>query len=183
MNREQLAHVLRAAATITSDGDIIVIGSQAILATIDDQALPLEAIRSMEVDVAFRDDDAALKADKVDGALGEGSAFHQEFGYYGQGVEVRTATLPQGWRSRTVPFDRMDSHPGRAQCLEPHDLVISKLYAGREKDKEFTVALIRAELISVDMLRSRAELLDVPGAVIRRVKSLINSCQRVAETI
>jgi hypothetical protein len=33
MNREQLAHVVRAAATITGDGDIVIIGSQSILGT------------------------------------------------------------------------------------------------------------------------------------------------------
>lgn len=180
MNREQLAHVLRAAARITEDGDIIVIGSQSILASHDERVLPLEAIRSMEVDVAFSKDEDALKADQVDGPLGEGSPFHQAYGYYGQGVEVGTATLPEGWRDRLVPFERDDAHPGRARCLDPHDLVVSKLVAGREKDREFTAALIRVELISVELLQERVELLDVPGAVIRRVMSLIEVCVREA---
>lgn len=36
MNREQLAHVLRAAARIVNDPDILVIGSQAILGSFED---------------------------------------------------------------------------------------------------------------------------------------------------
>ncbi len=51
MNREQLAHVVRAAATITGDGDIVIIGSQAILATADTNQLPEQATMSMEADL------------------------------------------------------------------------------------------------------------------------------------
>src|SRR5215510_10543215 len=43
MTREQLAHVLRAAATIVDDGEILIIGSQAILGTLPEVALPDEA--------------------------------------------------------------------------------------------------------------------------------------------
>ncbi len=61
MNREQLAHVVRAAATITGDGDIVIIGSQSILGAADVGRLPQEATMSMEADVAFRDDIDASK--------------------------------------------------------------------------------------------------------------------------
>lgn len=53
MNREQLAHVLRAAATVVDDGGIVVVGSQAILCTYDSDDLPEEATMSAEADVAF----------------------------------------------------------------------------------------------------------------------------------
>lgn len=56
MNREQLAHVLRAAATIVSDGKILVVGSQSILGTADAPQLPLETTLSIEADIAFFDD-------------------------------------------------------------------------------------------------------------------------------
>lgn len=50
MNREQLAHVLRAASGIVDDPDILVIGSQSLLASYDEDELPLTATASMEVD-------------------------------------------------------------------------------------------------------------------------------------
>ena len=121
MNREQLAHVVRAAPTITGDGDIVIIGSQAILGTADVGRLPEEATMSIEADVAFRDDVDARKADAVDGAIGELSQFHETYGYYAQGVEIRTAVLPAGWEDRAEILDRPDSRPGYARCLEPHD--------------------------------------------------------------
>jgi hypothetical protein len=100
VNREQLAHVLRSAARIVDDGQILVVGSQAILGTSDDDDLPPAVTRSVEVDVAFWNDPAEEKADRVDGAIGEGSMFHEQFGYYGQGVTVATAVLPAGWQDR-----------------------------------------------------------------------------------
>ena len=89
---------------------------------------------SVEADVAFRDDPDATKADQVDGAIGELSEFHATYGYYAQGVEIRTAILPAGWEERAEILERPDAYPGFARCLEPHDLVIAKLVAGRAKD-------------------------------------------------
>lgn len=71
MNRSQLAHVLRAACEITGDPDMLVIGSQSILASHDEDELPAAATASIEVDVAFLDDADEAKADQIDGAIGE----------------------------------------------------------------------------------------------------------------
>ncbi len=176
MNREQLAHVVRAASTITGDSDIVIVGSQSILGTAEADSLPEEATMSMEADVAFRDDADAAKADAVDGAIGELSQFHETFGYYAQGVEVSTAVLPAGWEDRAVLFDREDSRPGFARCLDPHDLVVSKLVAGREKDIEFATSLIAHEFVDAATLLDRADLLERPNAVIKRVRNLVLRC-------
>lgn len=173
LNREQLSHIVRAAAKIAGDNDIVIVGSQSILGTADAGELPERATMSMEADVAFLDDVGASKADAVDGAIGELSTFHQTFGYYAQGVEVSTAVLPRGWEQRAKTLARPDALPGVARCLEPHDLVVSKLVAGRAKDIEFTDALIEHGLVAVATLRQRAEMLDQPRAVIRRVLSRI----------
>jgi uncharacterized nucleotidyltransferase DUF6036 len=180
MTRAELAHILRAASTITNDSEILVIGSQAILASFGEYMLPNDVTRSVEADVAFFNDADAAKADLVDGAIGEGSTFHESFGVYGQGVTIDTPTLPAGWRERLVSFDRDDAAPAAAQCLDPHDLVVSKLYAGREKDYEFTAALIRCELIDPAETFTRIELLEQPEAVRRRVRDRLKSLQRAA---
>lgn len=180
MNREQLAHVLRAAAQIAEDPDILVIGSQAILATYGEEVLPPEATVSVEVDIAFRDDPTESKADRVDGAIGEGSLFHETYAYYAQGVSVSTAVLPSGWEDRVVNYQRIDAAPSRAHCIEAHDLVVSKLVAGREKDVDFATALIAAGLVDTETLLKRAGKLPGPGAVAKRVQASINRCARRA---
>lgn len=134
MTRQQLAHLLRAAGAVAHDDQVVVVGSQAILGSFDEDHLPERAHASIEADVFFLDDPDLAKTDKVDGALGEDSPFHEMYGYYAQGVDVDTATLPAGWRERLVRFTPMSANGVSGLCLEPHDLALSKLVAGRPKD-------------------------------------------------
>lgn len=175
MRREQLEHVLRAASKVTDDPEVLVIGSQSILGTIPEDRLPHAATASMEVDVAFFDDPDDRKADQVDGAIGELSPFHETFGYYAQGVSVSTAILPAGWRDRLALVETASTAPGRGYALEPHDCVVSKLVAGREKDYEFAAALIEAGLIDTALLAERANSVDVDPPVRRRLNDWIAS--------
>lgn len=158
MNRAQLQHVLRAAATIVPGSEPLVIGSQAILGSHDESELPVEATRSIEADIAFLDDPGDAKADQVDGAIGELSRFHESFGYYAQGVSVETAVLPAGWQDRLLRID-IEGTVARASCLEAHDCVVSKLVADRAKDREFAAALLRAGLVDPEVLIERLQLL------------------------
>lgn len=157
MTREELEHVLRAASTISERRDILVIGSQAILGTYDEHELPADATMSVEVDLAFPADDDEAIADRVDALIGEDSDFHRTHGYYGQGVGISVAVLPDGWLDRVVVVEGSNTYPGRGLCLDPHDLVISKLVAHREKDLEFATALITAQIVSVEALLERLD--------------------------
>jgi hypothetical protein len=158
VNREQLAHVLRAAAAIVPGADIVIVGSQAVLATRDEPDLPIEATRSIEVDLAFVDDPDEAKADAVDGAIGELSRFHETFGYYGQGVSLTTPILPGGWTDRLIALDSPDA-AARVRALEVHDCTVSKLVAFREKDRQFAAALLRAEVVDARTLDDRLKTL------------------------
>jgi hypothetical protein len=91
------------------------------------------------------DDPNESKADMVDGAIGELSSFHESFGFYAQGVSVHTAVLPDGWRERVVRWSNNSTGRARAAFLEPHDCVVSKLVAFREKDRAFAAALLRRD--------------------------------------
>jgi hypothetical protein len=155
VQRTHLEHLLRAACRITGERDVIVIGSQSVLAGLPEDRLPPQATASIEADLAFFEDLDHQKADAVDGAIGELSDFHQAFGYYAQGVSVSTAVLPEGWQDRLVPLSSDATSPGRGLCLDPHDCVSAKLLAGREKDLSFAAALLRADLIKPDVLRER----------------------------
>jgi hypothetical protein len=59
-------------------------------------------------------------------------------------------------------------------CLEPHDLVVSKLVAGRDKDFEFAHALLAQGLVRAQTLIERAaQLPDAPEGA--RVKAWVTS--------
>lgn len=173
MRREQLEHVLRAASQIADDPDVVVIGSQSILAAIPEDRLPREATASMEVDVAFFNDPDNRKSDRVDGAIGELSSFHEMNGYYAQGVSVSTATLPRGWRNRLVLVESQSTQPGRGYALDPYDCVVSKLVAGREKDHAFAGALIENGLIDPAIVAARIDALEVEPRVMERLRRWI----------
>ncbi len=76
MRRAELEHVLRAAARVVGQRDFLVVGSAAILASVDDELLPVEATRSDEADLAPYDDPGGEKSLAVEGSLGQGSRFH-----------------------------------------------------------------------------------------------------------
>ncbi len=179
MKRSELSHVLRAACEIVHDPNILVIGSQSILGSFSEEQLPPDATMSIEADVAFFDDPGGTKADRVDGAIGELSPFHEHHGIYGQGVDRSTAVLPAGWSDRLVAYPDPMASPSRPRCLDPHDLVVSKLVAGREKDFVFAEVLVAAGLIRLDVLRDRA------GSLERQVqqKTVLRHIDRVERAV
>jgi hypothetical protein len=177
VTREQLEHILRAASQIIQDDELLIIGSQSVLGTWDETLLPEEAHRSIEADVAPLDGDEQ-KSDLIDGALGEGSLFHESFGIYAQGVSLTTATLPKGWRDRLVKLETPQTRPGRGLCLEPHDCVVSKMVAARPKDYEFATALLKAELLDPDTLSDRIELLDIAEPEKQRIRNWLRGARR-----
>lgn len=153
MKRADLEHIIRATANIADDDEVMVVGSQAILGAYPDA--PSELLRSEDADVYPKNHPE--RADLVDGSIGELSPFHNTYGYYAHGVGPETATLPRGWRSRLIPVQNANTRGAVGLCLEPHDLVVSKYVAGREKDLEFARAVIRHGLVKGSTLLQRLE--------------------------
>ena len=77
MTRLELEHIIRAVASISGDDEIVIFGSQAILAQFPDA--PQVMRRSIEAYVFPRNKPELW--DLVDGSIGEGSMFHDTFGY------------------------------------------------------------------------------------------------------
>lgn len=151
MQRPQLEHIVRAASAITGATEIVIVGSQALLGQFP-QAAP-ELLLSMEADVfTFRD---PADADLIEGSIGEGSPFHQTFGYYAHGVAENTAVVPDGWKERLVTIRNPNTGTGSGLCLEVHDLAVSKLVAGREKDMDFVRDLMTHKLAKPTLIENR----------------------------
>jgi hypothetical protein len=104
---------------------------------------------------------AAEDSDLIDGSIGEGSPFHQTFGYYAHGVGADTAVLPEGWRERLIPVRNQNTGGGTGLCLEVHDLAVSKLVAARDKDVAFIQGLLRHQLAQVEIIRARLAQTDL----------------------
>lgn len=168
MTREQLEHVLRAAAAITNQREFVVIGSQAVLASVPEPGSPLD--QSMEVDLYPVDDPAG--AALIDGTIGELSPFNETYGYYAHGVGPETATLPSRWRERAVRVENANTGGARGICPSLADLAASKLAAGREKDLRFVAAMLSSGLIRRQAV---AEVLtELPDALRETVRARLD---------
>lgn len=148
MTREELEHVIRASGDITDQYEFVIIGSQSILGSVPN---PPDAFTvSMEVDI-YPMQSPELAAE-IEGAIGEGSLFHKTYGYYAQGVGPDTALLPKDWRSRVHRVQSANTNDRIGYCVDVVDLFLSKAVAGREKDREFCMALLEHRYVSVPQL-------------------------------
>jgi hypothetical protein len=178
MRRDQLEHLIRAAGRVLETDEVIVIGSQAVLASVA-AGLPPEAVRSIEADILPIDDPDETKADLIDGLLGEASAFQETHGIYAQGVGQRTARLPAGWQDRLVALHNENTGGVTGWCLEPHDICVSKLLAGRPKDTAFCRALIGSGVVEPTTLLDRLNYTDATHQERQRARTLIDNASLV----
>lgn len=139
MTREELEHIIRASADITDQYEFVIVGSQSLLGALPRPAAVFTV--SMEADIYPLQ--APDLAERIDGAIGEGSQFHLTHGYYAQGVGPETAVLPEGWMARVHRVQNENTKGRVGYCLDITDLFLSKAAAGREKDREFCMALLR----------------------------------------
>jgi hypothetical protein len=171
MTRADLEHIIRAAGTLADVEDLVVIGSQAVLGEFP--GAPPELLVSNEADVfPLR---APERSDLIDSTIGEGSPFQRAFGYYAHGVGEETAILPDGWRDRLILITGENTRSIRGWCLEVHDLAIAKYAAGREKDRNFTRALVRHGMVRRNVLDQRVAATDITpeirSLVVDRIRS------------
>jgi hypothetical protein len=172
MKRAQLEHIIRAAATVADDDELIIIGSQAVLGQFPDA--PEELCFSNEADVFPKN--KTERWELIDGTLGELSPFHETFGYYAQGVEEGTAVLPSGWKQRLVPIHGPGTRGATGLCLEIHDLAVSKYVANREKDRRYVQACIKHHMLEKATLLVRLRATGLPDERLRsHLEALIDA--------
>jgi len=107
--------------------------------------------------------------------LGLFSEYQQQTGFYADVLGLATVVLPSGWEERLV---ELKDEVGEilAFCAEIHDVCISKLMAGREKDYEFLQTVFEAEYLQIETFLERAQtILRSPSsaALLPRLQKLI----------
>ncbi|MDE3204871.1 MAG: hypothetical protein KGQ66_11720 [Acidobacteriota bacterium] len=115
MRRDEFRDALRRAAEITGDIDLVVIGSQSIHGAFAPAVLPLAATASGEVDIMAAQD---IDGDKMWLLAGRGGGWGDLAEI--DGVDITTATLPEGWVDRLIAFP-LDDQPDCVigWCLDP----------------------------------------------------------------
>jgi hypothetical protein len=175
VTREELEHIIRASGDITNQYEFVVVGSQSMLGSVPN---PEEVFTvSMEVDIYPLQ--APELADKIDGAIGEGSQFHSSFGYYAQGVGPETATLPKDWMQRVHRIQNSNTNDRVGYCLDVVDLFLSKAAAGREKDREFCMALFEYGYVTLAQALEMVSTMPVDDKEKRTLRATIRRWAKV----
>ena len=164
MRRSQLEHLLRAAARVINESELLVIGSQSILGTFSDDQLPREAVRSMEADLAALNDPDDRKADQIDGAIGEGSRFHETFGACGASRHPSLACVTwSGEADHLASADRLKEKASRVGPplglqVPPHDPIAScrRAVGGAASRSRRRIASAQSSGVSSEVSTSRS---------------------------
>jgi hypothetical protein len=166
MKKRHLDHLLRAAGRITGERQFVIIGSQSLHGKYPD--LVDDIVHSAEADLIAKGDVARTEWLN---AIGQDSPFHGQFGYYADPVDEADATLPKGWKGRLVNLAPGDTDGVRGLCLDPHDLVIAKYAARREKNLLFNRELSRRGIVVRNRLLALVDRTPVDKAVRERIKA------------
>lgn len=169
MNREDLEHIIRASGEVTDQYEFIIVGSQSILGSIPHP----EEVFKMSAEVDIYPYKAPDLADKIDGAIGEASQFHETHGYYAQGVGPETAILAEGWISRVHRVQNANTNDRVGYCLDVLDLFMSKAVAGRSKDRTFCLALLQYKHVTLTQALDMVEQMPLDFDMQRRLRATI----------
>lgn len=152
MTEEQLEHLIRASCAVINESSVYVIGSQSILPWLRERAgkppraWPSVLTLSTEADI-IPISNSDHQSDLIEGSLGQDSLFEKTYGYYAQGVSLKTAEAPSDWVARCYNLVNQNTWNTVGRCMHPVDLFIAKSCANRDKDGPFLDALIECGLV------------------------------------
>lgn len=149
MKRDDLRRLFAQARSLTGETDYVVLGSLAALGYAG--TLPPRMALSLDVDAYGKSEPGRIF--ELAPALGQGSPFEAENGYYLDPISPHVATLPAGWEGRLV---RIELEPGLvAWFLEPNDAAVSKYARMEPRDREWIRAGLKAGILAFAIIEAR----------------------------
>ncbi len=154
MQKSDLFELVRQIKQIAPEEIPIIVGSQAV--HVITQILPEIVQQSIECDFLLASEKSETRAE-INKKLGVFSSYQLEHGFYADALGLATVILPTGWQERLQKFEDENGNV-IAYVAEIHDIAISKLIAGREKDFLFLKELFVREFIEIDVFLERVFL-------------------------
>jgi hypothetical protein len=149
VRREDLRRLFARARELCGETDYVVMGSLAVLGHAG--VVPVRMAASIDVDAFTRRDPARIF--DLAPALGQGSPFELEHGYYLDPISPRVATLPAGWDERLT---RIELEARLAVWfLEPNDVAVSKYARLEPRDRAWIRPGLQAGVLSLATLDAR----------------------------
>lgn len=176
LRKQDIAHLLRAAAAVTRCSVFVMVGTGAVIARVP--RLPLDLMLTREIDIfPLGPDDPESMSTLIDGTIGEGSQFDVTFGYYAHGVGERTACLPDDWRHRAAELELPPAEKTICLCPDADDIGLANACAWRENDRVWLRSAVVNGIVAVQTMTARAPLITNPNApatpeIVRRLGTL-----------
>lgn len=173
MRKSDLIELIEQIKRIALEETPIVVGSQALHAITT--FLPEIVQQSIECDFLIIGGKTENRA-AINKKLGIFSDYQIENGFYADALGLATVVLPTGWHERLLPLEDGNGDT-IAYYADIHDIAVSKLIAGRDKDFVFLKETFEREYILVETFLERAELINnMPqrDALIPRLETLCN---------
>ena len=171
MRKSNLFELIREIKTIALDEIPIVVGSQAVHLVTN---FPPDIVQeSIECDFLFPEGKSETRIE-VNKKLGVFSNFQLEKGFYADALGLATVILPTNWQARLQPL-KDENNEIIALVAEIHDIAVSKLIAGREKDFIFLKDLFLQGVIEIETFAERIILVkEMPQSpvLVERLKTL-----------
>jgi hypothetical protein len=158
---------------------VYVIGSQAVLLT--DQHASDELRTSAEIDAwpaNNREWEARHRSEaseEINALFGWESNFHSTYGFYVDGVDETTASLPPDWRDRARSKTFQAAHRS-VTVIAPgmDDIVVSKLHRLEEKDRSYIAAWHRDHPLNFDRIKALMTSCHAEPAIERRAVAFLD---------
>lgn len=152
MELSHLQVLFREAKKLTRHSEFVVIGSLSILGIAQQSSqIPERMLMSIDVDCFTKSDPARIF--ELRSALGEGSKFEEEHGFYLDPVSPELPTLPDRWEYRLIPVKLEDGIT--VFFLDPNDAAVSKYARCDVRDREWIQAGLESGLLSAQIIQSR----------------------------
>lgn len=154
MRKSSLFELIREIKKLAPEETPIIVGSQAVHLFTN---FPPEIVqKSIECDFLFAKGKSETRTE-INKKIGVFSSYQLEHGFYADALGLATVVLPTDWQKRLLPFEDENGNV-IAYCAEIHDIAVSKLIAGREKDFQFLKELFLREYISAEIFVERVRL-------------------------
>ena len=150
MRVEALKHLASSAAALAPESTIVVFGSASVFATYPELGIECELYQqTKDADFIFEPWEQSL-GKALNSAVGKESLFYDHFGYYADIISPAAFDcFPPDFRDRLVPLDGCP----RVFALDPHDMAVAKLFAGRPKDIRLLAFLLGTKRLDEQKVR------------------------------
>lgn len=181
ITQDDVFRTARSVAKLFDAEEVVIIGSQAILLAKPDIDKALRM--SVEIDAYpsnlhewEKENPGEEASEYINALFGEGSEFHNSHGFYVDGVDDSTASLPPDWKDRAIRIKvESDDREITIVAPEPNDLVASKLARGDEKDIKFARLCFQRGLVRYEKVEENLKVIMPENMIVIALNRLRNA--------